>query len=104
MDADARLSGLKIVATLVLSAINHIERGDDEWAEVVRCGSEGKAIWMSQVLKDIIAPNMPCPVEVGAFRGALGWEISLRPGVVVAEEVEDSCASEESDASVDESS
>jgi len=102
METADKIRGLRICATLLLSALEHIEREDDEWSEVVRCGSEGKAIWMTQVLKDVIAPNLPSTVEVGAHRGALGWEISIRyvppsDPLEGVEEVEDSCASESDD-------
>lgn len=101
METEDRIKGLRICATLLLSALDHIERKDEEWSEIVRCGSEGKAMWMSDVLKSVIAPNLPAEVEIGAFRGALGWEISLRHVAPPPEPEEDSCASEASDESGD---
>ena len=72
-----RMKALRICSQILGKICDHWENEDEEWAEVIKCLTEEKAIFITNLIQTAIRPCLPAEVEIGVFQAETHWEVSL---------------------------
>ena len=77
LSALEKMKALRICSQILGKICDHWENEEEEWAEVVKCLTEQKAMFITNLIQTAIRPCLPAEVEFGIFQADTHWEVSL---------------------------
>ena len=77
MNTLEKMKALRICSQILGKICDNWEEEKEEWAEVVKCTTEEKAMFITNLIQTAIRPCLPAEVEFGIFKGEHFWEVSL---------------------------
>ena len=77
MNTIDKMRALRICSQILGKICDNWEQEKEEWAEVVKCQTEEKAMFITNLIDTAIRPCLPAEVKFGIFKGEHFWEVSL---------------------------